>query len=142
MKASCIWSGDIVKIRNERETVAKEFNSIFWFMTTLLFYPKIINQIILIKKFFLKQSWIQAKPIEGCILVNVADLLERFTNGLFPATRHRWLKAKSNCPRLWKVKRSIKSEFSLSYCLKEYLMYDMILVNVEFKCFCNKNELI
>ena len=34
-------------------------------------------------------SWITAKPIEGTILMNVGDLLEIYSNGLFPATLHR-----------------------------------------------------
>lgn len=34
-------------------------------------------------------SWIQAPPNQGSILVNAGDLLEIFTNGKFPATRHR-----------------------------------------------------
>merc|ERR1712106_389521 len=34
-------------------------------------------------------QWISAKPIPGTILVNIGDLLEMWTGGLFPATRHR-----------------------------------------------------
>jgi len=34
-------------------------------------------------------DWISAKPIPGTILVNIGDLLELWTGGKFPATRHR-----------------------------------------------------
>ena len=34
-------------------------------------------------------SWIKATPRPGTILVNVGDLLEFYSNGLFPATLHR-----------------------------------------------------
>jgi len=34
-------------------------------------------------------SWIKATPIPGSILINVGDLLEIYSNGLFPATLHR-----------------------------------------------------
>ena len=34
-------------------------------------------------------SWIKATPIPGTILINVGDLLEIYSNGLFPATLHR-----------------------------------------------------
>jgi len=36
-------------------------------------------------------QWISAKPIPGTILVNIGDLLEMWTGGLFPATRHRMI---------------------------------------------------
>ena len=34
-------------------------------------------------------QWINADPVPGTVLVNVGDLLEALTGGLFPATRHR-----------------------------------------------------
>ncbi|KAJ6632676.1 Multiple inositol polyphosphate phosphatase 1 [Pseudolycoriella hygida] len=34
-------------------------------------------------------SWLPATPIPGSILVNTGDLLERWTSGYFPATKHR-----------------------------------------------------
>jgi len=34
-------------------------------------------------------DWLSADPIPGSILINVGDLLENFTSGRFPATRHR-----------------------------------------------------
>ena len=34
-------------------------------------------------------SWIKAIPRPGMILINVGDLLENWSNGLFPATLHR-----------------------------------------------------
>lgn len=34
-------------------------------------------------------SWHPATPIPGTIVVNVGDLLEIYTAGEFPATRHR-----------------------------------------------------
>jgi len=34
-------------------------------------------------------SWIKATPRKGTVLVNVGDLLEIYSNGLFPATLHR-----------------------------------------------------
>lgn len=33
--------------------------------------------------------WVSAKPISGTILVNIGDLLEMWTGGRFPATKHR-----------------------------------------------------
>ena len=33
--------------------------------------------------------WVSAKPIPGTILVNIGDLLEMWTGGRFPATKHR-----------------------------------------------------
>ncbi len=35
------------------------------------------------------RGWIEADPIEGCILINVGDMMEIYSDGLFPATRHR-----------------------------------------------------
>ena len=34
-------------------------------------------------------SWIKATPRSGTVLINVGDLLEIYSNGLFPATLHR-----------------------------------------------------
>ena len=34
-------------------------------------------------------EWIDAKPIEGSVLINVGDMLEIFTSGRLPATMHR-----------------------------------------------------
>ena len=34
-------------------------------------------------------DWIDVEPVEGGIIVQVADMLERWTNGLLPAARHR-----------------------------------------------------
>ncbi|XP_037036179.1 2-oxoglutarate-Fe(II) type oxidoreductase ppzD-like [Bradysia coprophila] len=34
-------------------------------------------------------SWLPATPVPGSILVNTGDLLERWTSGYFPATKHR-----------------------------------------------------
>lgn len=34
-------------------------------------------------------DWIQAPPIEGTLIVNVADLLSRWTNGAYKSTPHR-----------------------------------------------------
>ena len=34
-------------------------------------------------------EWIDAAPIEGTFLINVGDMLERWTNGLFVSTVHR-----------------------------------------------------
>jgi len=34
-------------------------------------------------------SWLPATPISGSILVNTGDLLEKWTSGYFPATKHR-----------------------------------------------------
>ena len=34
-------------------------------------------------------EWIDAPPIEGTFLINVGDMLERWTNGLFVSTIHR-----------------------------------------------------
>tara|TARA_A100000164_G_C21245607_1_gene469004 strand:+ start:90 stop:476 length:387 start_codon:yes stop_codon:yes gene_type:complete len=34
-------------------------------------------------------DWFHAPPIEGTLVVNVADLLSRWTNGLYKSTPHR-----------------------------------------------------
>lgn len=34
-------------------------------------------------------EWVEAPPIEGTYIVNIGDLLEGWTNGLFKATQHR-----------------------------------------------------
>lgn len=34
-------------------------------------------------------EWVEAPPIDGTFIVNIGDLMEVFTNGLFKATRHR-----------------------------------------------------
>ncbi len=34
-------------------------------------------------------EWVEAPPIEGTFIVNVGDLMEGWTNGLFKATQHR-----------------------------------------------------
>ncbi len=34
-------------------------------------------------------NWVAAPPIEGTLVVNIGDLLERWTNGSLPSTRHR-----------------------------------------------------
>ena len=34
-------------------------------------------------------EWVEAPPIEGTFIVNIGDLLEGWTNGLFKATQHR-----------------------------------------------------
>jgi isopenicillin N synthase-like dioxygenase len=34
-------------------------------------------------------EWIHAPPIEGTLVVNVADLLHRWTGGAYPSTPHR-----------------------------------------------------
>ncbi len=34
-------------------------------------------------------EWVEAPPIEGAFIVNVGDLIEGWTNGLFKATQHR-----------------------------------------------------
>ena len=36
-----------------------------------------------------EKSWISAPPIENTFVVNIGDMLERWTHGLFVATRHR-----------------------------------------------------
>lgn len=34
-------------------------------------------------------EWIDAPPLPGCLVVNIGDLLETWTNGYFVATSHR-----------------------------------------------------
>lgn len=34
-------------------------------------------------------GWIEAKPKPGCILLNIGDMMEIWSSGLFRATRHR-----------------------------------------------------
>jgi len=34
-------------------------------------------------------EWIEVDPIEGTIIVNIGDMLERMTKGLFRSTLHR-----------------------------------------------------
>ena len=41
-------------------------------------------------------DWISAAPIPGTILVNIGDLLELWTGGTFPATRHRSVLGREN----------------------------------------------
>ncbi|XP_065175726.1 uncharacterized protein LOC135805592 [Sycon ciliatum] len=36
-------------------------------------------------------EWVDVAPIEGAIVVNIADMLERWTNGMFKSTLHRVL---------------------------------------------------
>lgn len=36
-----------------------------------------------------KNKFIPAPPIEGTVLINIADLLQRYTNGRVKSTRHR-----------------------------------------------------
>lgn len=44
-------------------------------------------------------DWIQAPPIEGTLIVNVADLLARWTDGAYKSTPHRVVNS-SGCERL------------------------------------------
>ncbi len=34
-------------------------------------------------------EWVEAPPLPGCFIVNIGDLIEGWTNGLFKATQHR-----------------------------------------------------
>jgi len=40
-------------------------------------------------------AWVAAPPLEGCLLVNLGDMMERWTNGLYRATPHRVLNTSS-----------------------------------------------
>ncbi|TGZ79551.1 Clavaminate synthase-like protein [Ascodesmis nigricans] len=40
-------------------------------------------------------EWIDADPIEGCYVVNIGDMMELWTNGLWASTRHRVIHTKS-----------------------------------------------
>jgi isopenicillin N synthase-like dioxygenase len=53
--------------------------------------------------------WISAAPIEGGIVVNVADFLMRWTNGVYKSTVHRVVN------RTDKVRYSIPLFFSINY---------------------------
>lgn len=44
-------------------------------------------------------AWIDADPVEGAIVVNTGDLMERWTNGRFKSTLHRVLPRLGNVPR-------------------------------------------
>ncbi|MCJ1281897.1 hypothetical protein MMC26_001220 [Xylographa opegraphella] len=35
------------------------------------------------------EGWIAADPVEGALVVNIGDMMERWTNGLWRSTRHR-----------------------------------------------------
>lgn len=43
-----------------------------------------------------KGDWVTAPPIEGTLIVNVGDLLERWTNGAFRSAPHRVINRSSN----------------------------------------------
>jgi isopenicillin N synthase-like dioxygenase len=45
------------------------------------------------------REWLQAPPIPGTFVVNIADLMQRWTNDVFASTRHRAINA-SGAPRL------------------------------------------
>jgi isopenicillin N synthase-like dioxygenase len=38
-------------------------------------------------------KWINAPPVKDCFIVNLGDMLERWTNGMFKSTKHRVLTA-------------------------------------------------
>ncbi|OQR99495.1 hypothetical protein ACHHYP_05973 [Achlya hypogyna] len=38
---------------------------------------------------YVEQQWVPVPPKPGCFIVNIGDLGERWTNGLFKSTRHR-----------------------------------------------------
>ena len=44
---------------------------------------------------FLEGAWVDVPPVPDCLILNVGDLLERWTNGQFKATLHRVV----NCGR-------------------------------------------
>ena len=44
-------------------------------------------------------KWIEAPPIEGSLVINVGDLLSRWTDGVYRSTRHRVINS-SGCERL------------------------------------------
>lgn len=35
------------------------------------------------------KTWLNADPVPGCFVVNIGDMIERWTNGLWKSTRHR-----------------------------------------------------
>jgi isopenicillin N synthase-like dioxygenase len=44
-------------------------------------------------------EWINAPPVKDCFIVNLGDMLERWTNGMFKSTKHRVLTAGGNVER-------------------------------------------
>jgi isopenicillin N synthase-like dioxygenase len=38
-----------------------------------------------------ENTWMDVPPLQGAFVVNLGDMLEHYTNGLFPSTRHRVL---------------------------------------------------
>ena len=69
----------------------------------------------------LKNSLVQATPRSGTILINVGDLLEIYSNGLFPATLHRVV-----IPGLLHIKISVCK-------LKYHGRYENIYLLISFK---------
>ena len=71
----------------DREMVARMPAHTDWSMMTLLFQDRIGG--LELENLERKGSFVEARPMEGALVLNVGDMLERVTNGFLPSALHR-----------------------------------------------------